>query len=280
METKLFDFFNDYWLTAVLIILGAFVARRLIMFFIERVIRRTMRSHRFKTEREERLRADTLVDIMGAVTAVGVWIIAALLFLSEIGVQIAPLLAGAGVIGVALGFGAQSMVKDFLAGMFILGENQYRIGDVVQINGTTAGVVERFTLRQTVLRDLDGMLHHYPNGNIDFATNMTMEFANVNLDVGVGYSTDIDHAEKVINQVGQQLADDEKWKNKIIVAPAFLRVDNFGESAIVLKITGKTIPMEQWAITGELRRRLKKAFDKEGIEIPFRQVVVHKPASS
>jgi moderate conductance mechanosensitive channel len=279
MENKLIQFFNDYWFATLLIIIGAFFARRLMMLFIERLIRRSMRSHRFKSEREEKLRADTLVEIMGAATGVGVWIVAAMLFLSEVGVQIAPLLAGAGVIGVALGFGAQSMVKDFLAGIFILSENQYRVGDVVQINGTTSGVVERFTLRQTVLRDLDGMVHHYPNGNIEFATNMTMEFANVNLDIGINYDTDLDHVEKVINQVGQKLAEDETWKEKIIVAPAFLRVNDFDESAIIIKITGKTVPMEQWAITGELRRRLKKAFDKESIEIPYKQVVIHKSAS-
>ena len=137
-------------------------------------------------------------------------------------------------------------------------------------------MVERITVRQTVLRDLDGMVHHIPNGEIKIATNMTMEFSSINLDIGVGYDTDIDKLEQVINDVGIEMQKDKKWREKIIEAPKFERVDGFGDSAINIKILGRTEPMEQWAVTGELRKRLKKAFDKNGIEIPFPQRTIHQ----
>ena len=204
-----------------------------------------------------------------------------MLILSELGVDIGPLLAGAGIAGVALGFGAQSMVEDYLSGMFIILENQFRVGDVVRINNEDriSGVVEHITVRQTVLRDLDGMVHHIPNGEIKVATNMTMEYSSINLDVGVGYDTDIDKLEKLVNEVGIELLKDTDWKDKIIEAPKFERVDEFGDSAIIIKILGTTQPMEQWKVTGELRRRLKKAFDKNNIEIPFPQRTIHKAKS-
>ena len=242
---------------------------------VERLVRRAVRPDKFKSEAAERQREDTLISILGAALRVLIWVIAGMLLLSAFGVNIAPLIAGAGIAGVALGFGAQSMVKDFLAGIFIIVENQYRVGDVVEINQTVSGVVEHLTLRQTVLRDLDGMVHHIPNGVIEIATNMTMEYANVNLDVGVDYSTDLDKAIEVINKVGLEMAGADEWKSKIIEPPAVLRVNEFADSAIMIKIMGKTVPMEQWAITGELRLRLKKAFDKAGISIPFPQRVVH-----
>ena len=205
-----------------------------------------------------------------------VWSIAVLMILAQFNVDLGPLIASAGVAGLAIGFGAQSLVKDVVNGTFILLENQYRVGDVVEINNEVSGVVESFTMRVTVLRDLDGMKHYIPNGLIEIATNMTMEFAGINLNIGVGYNTDIEKLEKVINDVGKKLAEDAEWKEDILEAPQFLRVDNFGDSAIEVKITGKTIPMQQWGVTGELRKRLKIAFDKNGIEIPFPQRVIHE----
>lgn len=276
MESAFLQFISDNWIQVSLILLAAFLFQRFSFLFIERGIRRSVKNHHMASEAEEKQREDTLISISRTATHIGIWVIAIMLILTAVGVQIGPLMAGAGIIGVALGFGAQSLVKDFLAGTVILAENQYRIGDVVQVNQEIAGVVEHFTLRETVLRDLDGMVHHIPNGNIEIATNMTMEYANVNLDVGVGYDTDLDKLEQIINQVGLDLSKDELWEGRIIDPPAFLRVDEFAGSAIIVKITGKTLPMQQWAITGELRKRLKKAFDKNGIDIPFQQVVIHK----
>jgi len=276
MIDSIVEFIKVHALNVSLILIVTILLRTFSIVLIQRIIRRTLRSNQFKTKRDEKQREDTLISTIKAGTRVIIWLLGALLLLSELGVDIAPLIAGAGIAGVALGFGAQSMVKDFLAGLFILIENQYRVGDVIQINRDVSGTVEEVTLRTTVLRDLDGMVHHIPNGIIEIATNMTMEYANVNLDVGVGYDTDVDKLEKIVNEVGSELAKDETWENKIQTPPTFSRVTNFGDSAIVVKIVGRTEPSKQWAVAGELRRRLKKAFDKNNIEIPFPQMVVHQ----
>lgn len=281
MELDINQFATDHLVPVILIILGGLVVWQFSLNIISNLVRNSIRPDKFKSHREEKLREDTLIGILNALLKIGVIIIVIMLILAEVGVEIGPLLAGAGVAGVALGFGAQSMVKDYLAGMFIILENQYRVGDVVRINNENgvAGIVERLTIRQTVLRDLDGMVHHIPNGEISIATNMTMEYANINLDVGVGYDTDLDKLEKVVNEVGQELLKDKDWREKIIEVPKFERVDEFADSAIIIKILGKTQPMEQWGVTGQLRKRLKKAFDKNGIEIPFPQRTIHQPKS-
>ena len=164
--------------------------------------------------------------------------------------------------------------------MFILVENQYRVGDVVQINRDVAGVVEYLSLRMTILRDLEGRVHYVPNGTIELATNMTMEYSQVDLNVGVGYGTDIDHVEKIIARVGKDIFEDEDWKGVALEPAHMLRVEEFADSAIIVKIICKTAPIRQWDVKGELLRRLKKAFDKEGIEIPFPQRVMHTAKES
>jgi len=167
------------------------------------------------------------------------------------------------------------VVRDFLSGLFLILENQYRVGDVVCINDT-CGSVENISLRMTVLRDLDGMVHNIPNGQINKASNLSKEFARVNLSLGIDYRSNLEKVIKVVNQVGRQLSEDSQWKDKIIKAPQFLRVDDFADSAIIIKILGETKPLQQWDVTGELRKRLKIAFDSEDIEIPFNQIVVHQ----
>lgn len=276
MVDSIINFAKDHALSVSIILLVTYLMRSFAVVVIRRLIRKALRPDQFKTRRDEKQREDTLISTMVAGARVVIWLLTGLLLLSEFGVDIAPLIAGAGIAGVALGFGAQSMVKDFLAGIFILIENQYRVGDIIQVNRDVSGTVERVTLRTTVLRDLDGMMHHIPNGVIEIATNMTMDYANVNLDIGVGYDTDIDKLEKIINEVGLELSEDKDWKEKIQKPPAFRRVNDFGDSAIEIKIVGRTEPVQQWAVTGELRRRLKKAFDKNNIEIPFPQRVIHK----
>lgn len=273
-------FIYEHGAALLTILILIYVVRKFAMVVVGRLVRRAIKSHHYQSHTEERQREDTLTSVINTTIRVGLYVLAGLMLLGEAGVNIAPLLAGAGVVGVALGFGAQSVVKDFLSGAFIIIENQYRVGDVVSINGTVSGMVEKISLRETVLRDLDGMVHHIPNGYVEYATNMTMEYANVNLDIGVGYDTDLDKLELLINEVGSELAKDDTWRTRIFDAPSMLRVDNFGDSAIVVKITGKTAPMKQWEVTGELRKRLKKAFDKAGIEIPFPQRTLHeyKPA--
>jgi len=189
-------------------------------------------------------------------------------------VPIGPVLAGFGVAGIAVGFGAQYLIRDLIAGIFILWENQYRVGDVARV-ADIWGLVEEVNLRKTVLRDLDGAVHHVPNGEIRVASNFTRHFSRVNLDVSVSYGTDLDHAISVINRVGQELAGDENWRERIRTVPQVLRVNKLGDSGIDIKILGEVKPLEQWAVTGELRLRLKKAFDAEGIEIPWPHTKVY-----
>jgi small conductance mechanosensitive channel len=212
-------------------------------------------------------RKDTLISVLIGVGRALIVLIGIVMILSEVGVPVAPILAGFGVAGLAIGFGAQHTVRDIIAGIFIISENQYRVGDFAKVAGVS-GLVEEITLRQTVLRDLDGIVHHVSNGEIRVASNLTSHFARINLNVSVEYGTDLDHAISVINRVGKELGEDEKWRNIVKSPPQVLWVDNLGESGIDIKILGDVKPMEQWSAMGELRLRLKKAFDAEGIKMP------------
>jgi len=197
-----------------------------------------------------------------------------MMILSELGIAIGPLMAAAGVVGIAFGFGGQYLIKDLISGLFIIFENQYRVGDVIKV-GAAGGMVEDITLRVTTIRDLDGTVHHIPHGEITTVSNMSKKFARINLNIGVAYDADLEKVISVVNTVGDELAEDSKWKDLILSKPQFLRVDNFGDSSVDIKILGETKPLKQWEVTGELRMRLKIAFDREGIEIPFPQRVVH-----
>ncbi|OGN99431.1 MAG: hypothetical protein A2Y89_07190 [Chloroflexi bacterium RBG_13_51_18] len=241
---------------------------------IPRLVVRTLSRRPEETEYEVKKRSTTLSRVLVSTSQVFIVFIAIFMILSELEIDIAPILAGAGVVGIAIGFGAQGLVRDLVAGFFIIIENQYRVGDVVRI-ADVGGIVESINLRRTVLRDLDGIVHIVPNGEIRVANNYTKELSRINLNVSVSYNDDLDHVIKVINKVGEELAQDPAWKDVIIKAPQALRVDNFGDSGIEIKITGDTQPMRQWEIAGQLRLRLKKAFDKEGIEIPWPHTKVY-----
>jgi len=197
-----------------------------------------------------------------------VGIVALFMIISELGINITPALAGLGVAGIAVGFGAQSLVKDLFNGILILLENHYSVGDCVHRAGID-GLGEDITLRRTVLRDLDGTVHSIPNGEISVASNYTKEWSRVNLNISVGYGEDLDRVIEVINRVSKEMAEDPNWAPLILKAPQVLRVDNLGDSGIDIKILGETKPLAQRDVMGELRLRLKKVFDKEGIEIPW-----------
>ncbi|MEN8613963.1 mechanosensitive ion channel family protein [Dehalogenimonas sp. THU2] len=270
----LFDDFTawmgDHGLTILLITAGSLFFYNIVKVFVTRVVQRYIdfrkRSHHDKEEDVRRVKTLTgmVVGTLGAViTAMAVFMI-----LSELSVNIGPLIASAGVAGVAIGFGAQSLIKDALNGLFIVLEDQFNNGDIVKMAGIS-GLVEDFNLRRTVLRDLDGIVHIVPNGQILTVSNYTREWARVNLNVPVAYSTDLDKAIAVINRVGLELSKANEFCPMIISAPQVLRVDKFADSGIEIKILGDVKPMKQWQVTGELRRRLKYAFDAEGIEIPF-----------
>jgi moderate conductance mechanosensitive channel len=200
-------------------------------------------------------------------------VIATLMILNLFGIDIAPAIAGLGVAGIAVGLGAQTLVRDWLAGIFIVLENQYSQGDVIRIAGVD-GVVEDFSLRRTTLRDLDGTVHTVPNGQITVASNMTRLWARVNLDVGVAYDTNIDRAVEIINRVGDELHAEEEWGARMLEAPKVMRVNALADSAVTLKVLGQVRAAEQWAVAGELRKRILSAFGREGIEIPYPHRVV------
>ena len=242
--------------------------------FLPPIMGRLMTTTKGESKEGIKKRKDTLVGIMGGIGRVFIVTVAIMMILDEAGVPIASVLVGLGIAGVAIGFGAQYLIRDLIAGIFIIMENQYRVGDVARV-ADVAGLVEQITLRKTVLRDLDGIVHHVPNGEIRVASNFTRHFSRVNLNISVGYGTDLDHAISVINRVGKELAEDEKWRKVIKTPPQVLRVDNLGDSGIDIKILGDVKPIEQWAVMGELRLRLKKAFDDEGIEIPWPHTKVY-----
>ena len=263
------DWLLDEGLTIGGIALFVLLATLLLNLTVPRAVRiTTARRLAGKPEEEINQRGDTLTHVF---TRSGTAILAVLGFftaLPELGINIGPLLAGLGIVGIAVGFGAQSLVRDLIAGTFILIDNQYGKGDVVRI-ADTAGLVEDVGLRRTVLRDLDGIVHYVPNGEIKVASNFTQEFSRVNMNVAVSYSEDLDHVTDVINRVGAEMAADPEWGKMIITPPSVLRVDAFGDSGIEMKIVGDVQPIKQWDVMGELRRRLKNAFDDAGIEIPF-----------
>lgn len=261
--------------TVILVIAVTYLVNLFGGIVVRKAVRRGIRSSAHVNPTEEKKREDTIIQIITGAMTLLIWPMALLIIIAQLGVNIAPLIAGAGILGLAVGFGAQSLVKDVINGLFIIAENQYRVGDVVKLNDTSIGVVENITLRATVLRDLDGIVYTMPNGNIELTANYSKEKSGINLDIGVSYSDDLEKVIKVINKVGKEITADDEWKSKIIEPPQFLRVEDFADSAVVVKITGTVQPLAQWEVTGELRKRIKIAFDNAGIEIPFPQRVIH-----
>ncbi|MCG3116938.1 MAG: mechanosensitive ion channel family protein [Candidatus Manganitrophus sp. SA1] len=215
-----------------------------------------------------RKRVTTLVGILKTIGYFSIWAIVLISCLDQVGVNVAPILAGAGIVGLAVGFGAQNLVRDVIAGFFMILENQVRVGDVAIINGT-GGLVETITFRTIVLRDLAGVVHVIPNGAISSLSNMTKGWSAYVIDVGVAYKEDTDRVVKVMREVAEALSKEAEYKEKIIEPIEIFGVDNFGESEVTIKARIKTEPIQQWTVGREYRRRLKKAFDAEGIEIPF-----------
>ncbi len=269
----------EHGIKIVLIAVFALILNKILSRIIIRTVRIAVVPDQNMSPEGEKKREDTLIRIFNGAVRIVIIILAIMMILQETGLKIGPLIAGAGIAGLALGFGGQYLIRDIISGMFIILENQYRIGDIININDT-GGLVEDISLRKTTLRDIDGIVHHIPHGEIKIVSNLSKNFARVNLDIGVSYSADLDHVIRVINKTGEELAKDPAFKDSIISPPQFLRVNDFADSSVVLKILGDTKPLKQWEVTGELRKRLKIAFDREGIEIPFPQRVVHQIKSS
>lgn len=218
-------------------------------------------------------RQKTLTSLTVAIWRIAVGIVAVVSILRVIfpGINFSPLFASAGIVGVALAFGSQAIVKDLLTGIFIVSENQYRVGDVIEVQGISItdarGKVERIGTRTTVIRDEDGNVHYVPNGSIIHVVNKTMGFSRVNFSLSLASNADLENAISVINQIGSELAADEEWKKKIIDAPQFDSVETFSGTAIEIKIVGKVQPSDQWSVSAEMRRRLLEEFERQKIQL-------------
>ena len=221
-----------------------------------------------------RRRADTLKSVSNYVITIVLTGIGTAMILGEIGVDLGPILATAGVLGLAIGFGAQSLVEDMISGFFIILENQIRVGDVVDIVGH-AGKVEELNLRMTVLRDLEGKVHYVRNGQIKTVVNLTKDFSCYVFDIGIAYREDVNEAMAKMREVDEELRADEAFKDKIIEPLEIFGLDAFGDSAVMIKARYQTRPGEQWGIGREYKRRLKAVFDENDIEIPFPHVTLY-----
>ncbi len=263
--------------SVLIIIVVALVVFRAYKYFINR-LKKTILKRIDKKEDAESLesgkRVETLMNILHGTGKIILLVIFLMIILKKFGVDIGPILAGAGILGLAIGFGAQELVRDFISGFFILLENQIRTGDVAIINGT-GGLVEKIELRTTTLRDFTGTTHVFQNGKINTISNMTKEWSAMTFDIGVAYKEDVEQVMNIMKQVGDELKEDPKFKELIHEPLEVFGVDKFADSAVIIKARIKTKPIQQWAVGREFRKRLKKAFDKNGIEIPFPHTTVY-----
>ncbi len=213
-------------------------------------------------------RADTLVRLLRQGVSIMIWLVAILVVLNEIGVSVGPILASAGVAGLAVGFGAQNLVRDVISGFFLILENQVRVGDVAVVNGT-GGLVEEINFRTLILRDLSGIVHVFPNGSVNTLANLTKEWSAYVFEIGVAYKENTDRVIEVMRGVADGLKHDEKFGKLIVDEIEIFGVDKLADSAVIIKGRIKTQPIKQWDVGREFLRRIKQAFDREGIEIPF-----------
>lgn len=271
--------FQNIIFQVVLTIIAAAALVTIVRFTIARVVKRLVGGyeyagrvvHRKQENRiDEQKRERTLIALFRTAASVLIWLVTLIVILWELRVNLAALLTGAGLIGVVIGLGAQNTIRDVLSGLFIIAENQYRVGDIVTFyvaGRDITGVVEDVTIRITRLRDMDGKLHVVRNGSPDVVANQTFGYANVNIDINVALDTDLDKAQRVLNDVGGELAEDPEWKDCIVDPITFLRLDNFEGGVLSIKALGKVEPSMQWAVAGEFRRRLVKAFAKNHIAL-------------
>jgi len=218
-------------------------------------------------------RAATLGDILRSLATAGIYGLALLTILGELGVNLGPLVASAGIVGVALGFGAQSLVKDFLSGVFMLVEDQYGVGDVVDL-GPASGTVEAVGLRTTRIRDVQGVVWHVPNGQVNRVGNKSQDWSRAVLDIEVGYGTDLRIAQEAIEQAAAEVCGREAWTTSVLAPPEVWGVEALGKEAVVLRLVVKTRPAAQFALLRELRQRTYEALDREGVKMPLSRQVV------
>lgn len=273
------SWFNDHFTSVLTILIGGAVVYFVGGQLLARVVKRLVSSarHREWHQKDIEKRQKTLANVTKNVWHIFVIIIVAVMIFRETvdnaDALLTPLFASAGIIGVALGFGAQSLIKDFLSGLFIIGENQYRVGDIVDLEGAS-GTVEKIGSRSTVLRDVDGNVHYIPNGAVMHVINKTMGYSMARFIIAVDPASDIQKITAIINHIGEEISKEEQWKNKIIDPPAFVSVGDFTGTSVEIIIAGKTQPSDQWAVTAEMRRRLLTSLEKAKIKLAPQQLVV------
>lgn len=286
---RLVDWFVDRPLRIAIILVIAWVASRLARRWINRLVTRLVAPTTSPIERLERFgievpesiaptitdprrtsRADSISTVLTSSAIVTIWVIALITALGTIGIELGPLIAGAGIAGVALGFGAQSLVKDCIAGLFMLAEDQYGIGDVVDL-GEAVGVVEEISLRTTVLRSLDGTVWHVPNGVVQRVGNKSQLWSVAVLDVDVAYQTDLVRARELLHRAANEVCEREDFAEQVVEPPTVLGVESLGADGITLRLTVRVEPGTQWALQRAMREHVKEVFDAEQIEIPFPQ---------
>ncbi|HSW39389.1 MAG TPA: mechanosensitive ion channel domain-containing protein [Acidobacteriota bacterium] len=255
------------------IIIGAYILLKIISLAVIQMEQMVIRPDASVVS-ESGKRAKTLGKIVNSAAFLLIIGVSVMMILSEIGINIVPIITGAGIAGLAIGFGAQNLVRDFISGFFLILEDQIRVGDVVRINGT-GGSVEAIYLRTTVLRDLHGTVHIFPNGEIREVSNMTKEYSRIVLDIGVAYKENVDHVMETLKSVGEELANDPEYGPFILEPLEILGVEDFIDSQVKIRIRFTTAPLKQWSIGRELRRRIKNTFDRVGIELPFPHVSVY-----
>lgn len=253
-----------------MMILVAWIAIKLLQRFLHRLEKRLIVKSVEEGEppSESQKRIETIVRLIKQGLQLALLLTFGLVILKEVGVEVAPILASAGVVGLAIGFGAQNLVRDVISGFFIILENQIRVGDVAIVNGT-GGLVEQINFRTTVLRDLSGVVHIFPNGSITTLSNMTTEWSAYVFEIGVAYGEDTDHVIEIMKDVGKSMLEDPEYSKYMMEEPDIFGVDKFADSAVIIKGRIKTKPIRQWAVGRAYLRRIKYAFDENNIEIPF-----------
>jgi moderate conductance mechanosensitive channel len=246
-----------------------YVGKKLLSRLVSQIIKGA--KHREWHKKDIEKRQKTLVQLFASLWRLIVifsvlYAVMRALFGDTISNTFAPLFASAGVIGIAIGIGAQSLIKDFLSGIFIISENQYRVGDIVDIDGAS-GTVERIGSRSTIIRDVDGNVHYFPNGMVQHVINKTMGYSMARFSIALHPSTDIERISETIDAIGENLANEEAWKAKILDPPCFVSIGDFNATSVEVIIAGKTQPSDQWSVVAEMRRRLLEQFEKDGTEL-------------
>lgn len=268
VSSWLADHWVDFAFIAVVALVAYFMGTRIVAFVVKRAVKGAR--HRSWHKKDIEKRQKTLVSLFTSIWRLVIVITAAYailrVFNPNITSDLAPLFASAGIIGIALGFGAQSLIKDFLSGIFIISENQYRVGDIIDIEGFS-GTVERIGTRSTVIRDVDGQVHYFPNGMIQHVINKTMGYSMARFTMLIHPDSDIDDVAEIVDMLGKTLAEEEKWKEKILSAPAFVSVGEITGNSVEVIVAGKTQPSDQWSVISEMRRRLLEEFEEKQIRL-------------